>query len=138
MPRKKRRMNRKKEEQKQMETLQEEELGRLRAMADLADERPRLRFHLHDRVECSYNDPCTRCSKYASGTIVQLWYREEEWPAKCVAPYQIRLDDSGALIYAPFDEDGCIRAERGCTMHTRLESNAAASTSHMSQTTAVA
>ena len=120
---------------------EEEELERLQAMvslADLAGERPRLRFDLHDRVECSYYDPCTRRSVYAPGTIVQVWYREEEWPTKCEAPYQIRLDDYGALIYAPFDEDGCIRAERGRTVHTRLESNAAASTSHPSRKTTLA
>ena len=121
-----------------METSQEEELERLQAMGALADDRPRLRFNVHDRVECSYNDPCTRCSVFAPGTIVQVWYREEEWPIQCVAPYQIRLDDKGTLIYAPFDDDACVRAERGCTVHTRLESNAAASTSHSSRTTSVA
>jgi len=42
------------------------------------------------------------------GEVVALNYREGEWPEGQVAPYQIMLQ-SGALIFAPLDEDRVVR-----------------------------
>jgi hypothetical protein len=47
------------------------------------------------------------------GTVVQLDYLEENWPAGRVAPYQIELEN-GDLIYAPEDSDRLIRAVLSC------------------------
>lgn len=41
---------------------------------------------------------------------VGINYRESEWAADEVAPYQIRLDDGeGTLIFAPMDDDRVVR-----------------------------
>merc|ERR1719181_460151 len=40
------------------------------------------------------------------------WYRESQWPASRVVPYQIRLDD-GRLIFSPMDDDRVIREPTG-------------------------
>ena len=45
---------------------------------------------------------------WAKGQVVALNYREDEWPEGQVAPYQIMLE-SGALIFAPLDEDRVVR-----------------------------
>ena len=63
-----------------------------------------LRFAMGDKVECNAADG------WSSGTITKLMYREDFMPPGFVAPYQIRLDD-GTMIYAPADEDACIRAK---------------------------
>ena len=39
------------------------------------------------------------------GRIVALDYREDGWPEDRVAPYQVMLDGSYALIYVPKDND---------------------------------
>ena len=39
------------------------------------------------------------------GRIVALDYREDAWPEDRVAPYQVMLDGSYALIYVPKDND---------------------------------
>merc|ERR1711924_415416 len=45
-----------------------------------------------------------------AGTIVKLNYREPDWPdSKPSAPYQICMDLDERLIFAPFDEDMCVR-----------------------------
>ncbi|KAH8048935.1 hypothetical protein JL722_12170 [Aureococcus anophagefferens] len=46
-----------------------------------------------------------------AGTVVGLWYSEEDWPATEVAPYKIALDD-GPDIYAPLDDDLVVRAAK--------------------------
>jgi len=76
--------------------------------AEFEASRPALRFRVGDRVDCSHSsDASGRCS----GTIIQLWYREDSWdhvPADFHCPYQIQLD-SGHVICAPKDIDGYIR-----------------------------
>ena len=64
-----------------------------------------MRFVVGDRVACRVGP-----AEWARGAVVQLSYREETWPARRVAPYQILLDD-GHLIFAPHDSDELIRAE---------------------------
>ena len=64
------------------------------------------RFSVGDRVECCIAaDP----EEWAPGTVISLWFRFPEWPAGEYAPYQIKLDDSEELIFAPEDHDNCIR-----------------------------
>ena len=64
-----------------------------------------LRFAVGERVRCR-TGPMT----WDAGTIAQLRYREEEWPAGRQVPYQIELDD-GRLIFAPLDSDQLIRSD---------------------------
>jgi len=73
---------------------------------DMSANRPNLRFQAGDRVECRIGpDPVTG---WATGTVIQLWYREPNWPENSWAPYKIKLDD-GMKIFAPGDVDQIIR-----------------------------
>jgi hypothetical protein len=65
---------------------------------------PDLRFTVGTPVECRVGP-----TDWAPGTIVQLWYKEPNWPEGAVAPYKILLDD-GRAIFAPADMDQVIRA----------------------------
>jgi hypothetical protein len=62
-----------------------------------------LRFNVGAAVFCRVGP-----DNWESGTISQLWYREDKWPDGAFAPYQIVLDD-GRAIFAPFDSDQVIR-----------------------------
>ncbi len=63
------------------------------------------RFKVGARVECLVE------AKLLAGTVVRHHYRESDWEPDVFAPYQVKLDDlSIGLIYARWDEDGCIRA----------------------------
>ena len=64
------------------------------------------RFSVGDRVVCCIAvDP----EEWAPGTVISHWFRFPEWPISHYAPYQIKLDDSEELIFAPEDHDNCIR-----------------------------
>lgn len=70
------------------------------------------RFAVGTRVECRIGPGP---EGWAVGTVVAHWYRGSSWPADQYAPYQIQLDrtDMGSgLIFAPTDEDTCIRQAR--------------------------
>mmetsp|Transcript_12206 Transcript_12206/g.26025 ORF Transcript_12206/g.26025 Transcript_12206/m.26025 type:complete len:424 (-) Transcript_12206:155-1426(-) len=62
-----------------------------------------LRFKVGDKVEANAAD-----GGWKVGTIVELMYRSEFMPPGFVAPYQIKLED-GTLIYAPADDNACVR-----------------------------
>lgn len=64
-----------------------------------------LRFPIGTRVECNVG-------AWRSGTIVGHWWRDSNWPAGKVVPYQIKIDN-GPTIFAPQDTDRCIRAIKG-------------------------
>jgi hypothetical protein len=66
---------------------------------------PKLRFDLGQRVQCRVGP-----TEWHSGTIIQLWYRENTWPPGSYAPYKIKLDD-GRNIFAPGDLEQIIRRE---------------------------
>jgi hypothetical protein len=69
-----------------------------------------LRFSEGANVLCRIGpDPV---KDWAAGTVVQLWYREPNWPVGSVAPYKIQLDD-GRDIFAPADVDQVIRLQPG-------------------------
>ena len=56
---------------------------------------PDLRFGVGDSVRCFING-------WKCGKVVHLWYRDCNWPlTRASAPYQVRLDDGGGLIFAP-------------------------------------
>lgn len=78
---------------------------------DLEDEMddpfPALRFGVGQRVQCRVGPD--EVTGWASGTIIQLWYRENSWNSGTYAPYKIRLDD-GREIFAPADADPVVRA----------------------------
>mmetsp|Transcript_24111 Transcript_24111/g.43433 ORF Transcript_24111/g.43433 Transcript_24111/m.43433 type:complete len:600 (-) Transcript_24111:720-2519(-) len=63
---------------------------------------PPLRFELGDRVVCSVDDD------WAPGQVVRKWYTEEEFENGHAVPYQVLLD-TGDFIYAPLDDDDCIK-----------------------------
>jgi len=67
--------------------------------------REELRFPVGTRVECMTGE-------WSSGTIVGHWWRDADWPATKVVPYQIKLDH-GPTIFAPLDSDRCIRKVEG-------------------------
>ena len=83
----------------------DEEMREYRARwADAYAEPAPFRFELGARVECFGED-----GEWSGGTVVAHHYREPEWPLEAWAPYQIQLDD-GLLIFAPVDDNRCIRA----------------------------
>jgi len=68
---------------------------------------PTLRFKVGQKVQCRIGpDPV---DGWASGKIIQLWYKEQGWPPGSFAPYKVDLDD-GRKIFAPGDIDDIIRA----------------------------
>lgn len=64
---------------------------------------PKLRFEVGTKVMCRIGP-----QDWAPGTIIQLWYREPQWPGGSFAPYKVKLD-SGADIFAPGDLDQVIQ-----------------------------
>lgn len=69
--------------------------------------RTTLRFPIESTVECFLGEGWT------TGTVVAHYHREPSWEPEQWAPYQIRIDDGRggtALIFAPVDEDTCVRA----------------------------
>lgn len=71
-----------------------------------------LRFKVGDRVIANTDEGA------CAGTVVQLNYREPDWPKDVIAPYQIELDE-GDLIYAPADSDQLVRAEGSQPWHKK-------------------
>lgn len=74
---------------------------------------PKLRFRPGDRVICN-------CGDWEAGTIIGLWYREDEWPRGQYAAYQVQLD-SGNMVCAPNDVDECIRSAAGTPIALRFK-----------------
>uniref|UniRef100_A0A7R9WWB7 Uncharacterized protein n=1 Tax=Craspedostauros australis TaxID=1486917 RepID=A0A7R9WWB7_9STRA len=70
------------------------------------DELPQLRFVPGQKVFCRIGPDATK--DWAPGQVIQLWYREKNWPPGSFAPYKIKLDD-GRQIFAPADMDQVIR-----------------------------
>jgi len=66
-----------------------------------------LRFAVGDSVECNVGG--MRRASWKKGIVVVKRYRDENMPPGLIAAYQVRLDDSGDLIYAPDDFDEIIR-----------------------------
>jgi len=58
------------------------------------------RFEIGTQVMCNFGQ-----HGWKLGRIVALDYREDAWPEDRVAPYQVMLDGSYALIYVPKDND---------------------------------
>ena len=70
-----------------------------------------LRFEVGTRVRCRIGPGE---DGWSPGEVVSHWYRGASWPTGQYAPYQVRLDrrDMGSgLIFAPYDDDACVRAE---------------------------
>ena len=59
-----------------------------------------LRFGLGDFVMCNLG-----ASGWKLGRIILLHYRESEWPAGRVVPYQVAIEQGHGLIYVPEDND---------------------------------
>lgn len=74
--------------------------------------RPELRFAVGDRVECNMDG-------WALGVVVRHWYHEPSWPPGQVVPYQVKLD-SGMTIFAPYDEEQCIRKAQGILSYGKI------------------
>ena len=89
---------------------------------------PAPRFKVGARVECFAAEKSDKDNGFRKGTVVAHHYFEEGWELDRFAPYQIALDDysapvrgpryvrgrrkptSNSLIFAPEDNDTCIRA----------------------------
>ena len=69
---------------------------------------PQLRFEQGAKVLCRIGPDAAK--DWAPGTVIQLWYREANWPEGSFAPYKIKLDD-GRDIFAPADMDQVIRPQ---------------------------
>ena len=70
-----------------------------------------LRFEVGTRVRCRIGPGE---DGWSPGEVVSHWYRGASWPTGQYAPYKVRLDrrDMGSgLIFAPYDDDACVRAE---------------------------
>ena len=83
--------------------------------------------HLLFSAQCSPRPPAKQLSlstrpnagrlgegRWATGTVVGHRYREKDWPAERVAPYQVQLGveaEGGSLIFAPQDIDECSARE---------------------------
>ncbi|MEM8733930.1 MAG: hypothetical protein AAGG44_06905 [Planctomycetota bacterium] len=63
-----------------------------------------LRFGLGDFVMCNLG-----ASGWKLGRIIALHYRESEWPAGRVAPYQVAIEEDHGLVYVPVDVDDYCR-----------------------------
>ena len=73
------------------------------------DDDTTLRFRVGDRVEALWSNTAGPAVRFRSGTVVAVNYTEKGWLGD--VPYQIRLDGPrGHLIYAPYDDDSCVRA----------------------------
>ncbi|KAL7569887.1 hypothetical protein ACA910_008554 [Epithemia clementina (nom. ined.)] len=64
-----------------------------------------LRFSVGQHVLCRVGP-----TDWEAGQVIELWYREPNWPPDSFAPYKIRLED-GRNIYAPADMDQVIRLD---------------------------
>ncbi len=86
-----------------------------RPAAPFSSEHPnQLRFGVGDRVQCNVGE-------WVTGTVVAHFYRERHWPQGRTAPYQIRLDDGGAMIFAPLDDDRVVKALPRTPVHDCLK-----------------
>jgi hypothetical protein len=85
------------------------ELGLRKARGALGDHEMRAtlpvpRFKVGARVECYVE------ATFLKGTVVQHHHRESDWKPGVFAPYKVKLDGRPGLIFAPQDDDWCIRA----------------------------
>lgn len=64
-----------------------------------------LRFAVGDRVVCNAGS-----EGWLAGVVVSHFYRDETFPLGRTVPYEIRLEIDGGRIYAPADDDRCIRS----------------------------
>ncbi len=72
-------------------------LAHVEALSKWPEPTRQLRFKVGDRVYA-------RASQgMEAATVIKLWYREDGWPPSWSAPYQMKLEATGALIYAPAD-----------------------------------
>lgn len=84
---------------------------------DVPIERAPLRFPLGAIVECRLGQ-----DKWARGRVIGHYYREKSWPPERRVPYQVQIEGEGApKIYAPVDEDGCIRTTLRFALGDRVE-----------------
>lgn len=71
-----------------------------------------LRFQVGDRVECNVDT-------WAAGVVVKQWYSEPGWAEGQTVPYQVKLD-CGMTIFAPSDDDQCVRRATGILSRGRI------------------
>ena len=74
--------------------------------ASMAKKLKALRFAVGDTVECLSQ------SGWSKAIVVDQLYREHGMPPGLVAPYQLRLEEGGALIFAPMDSKEVVRARK--------------------------
>lgn len=88
------------------ESLEKGLLGCVVSPAVMQKKRDALRFAIGDTVECRTQ------SGWSRGVVVNLLYRDESMAPGLVAPYKVRLEESGSEIFAPEDSNEVIRAKK--------------------------
>ena len=72
---------------------------------------PRRASRTFTRIGAELGRALDERRELSSAQVVAQWYSQPDFPPDFIAPYQILLD-VGRLIFAPEDDDQCIRAER--------------------------
>ena len=72
-----------------------------------------LRFGVGDRVDCSVDD------EWIPGMVIKCWYKEDDFENGHAVPYQVRLDN-GDHVFAPIDDEYCIRKSSTAEMPLRF------------------
>lgn len=93
---------------------------------------PALRFGVGDRVEC-VSDSGDGSRRWYAGAIVGLHYHEPRFGEGKTAPYQVKLDEGGRLIFVTIDNDEAIRREAGASGILPAAAQKAASVSKSSK-----
>ncbi|GMI24132.1 hypothetical protein TrCOL_g9598 [Triparma columacea] len=79
-----------------------------------------LRFRVGDKVQCRIGPDSVM--DWGNGTVMQLCYRENNWPPGQVAPYKIALED-GRNIFAPEDIPCVIRKPPAFESQSEVQSS---------------
>lgn len=70
------------------------------------------RFSIGTCVKCVITDR-QNVDQFQDGRVVRTWYKQHNFKEGTYAPYQIRLDKCGSMIYAPQDTDNHIQIADG-------------------------
>jgi len=72
-------------------------------------ELPKLRFEIGTKVLCRVGP---NPEDWLPGEVIELWYKEPNWPPDSFAPYKIKLEN-GSNIFAPGDMDQIVKKRDG-------------------------
>ena len=61
-----------------------------------------LRFSVSDRVECWWQPEGNQPGQWLLGVVIQLWWRQPDWPEGRSMPYQVRLEDGSMVLVGSY------------------------------------